>query len=137
MATEIPSTSRAGTVGGSEVAPFDFHSVKVSYEKVWAVCPFTSFAMFDYLVKESGQIYGISSWESFFRYEKATLADVGLQAPDVASPAPAHLWQRELAASVRLLRFVFSKQRTKGVHLYSVLRTVTEQHGDSSKARRS
>ncbi|MCJ1468069.1 hypothetical protein MMC07_006695 [Pseudocyphellaria aurata] len=78
---------------GSEEPSIDFESIKTAYEKVWTECPYTSFAMFDYLVKNLCQNYVVDSWESFFKSKRATLDLVGLQAADVTSPAPDYLWQ--------------------------------------------
>ena len=71
-----------------------FAQVNKAYQDVWKECPYTSFAMFNYLIKgPPGHTFGLGSWERFLRKQTIpTLETIGLTDAEVASPIPDELW---------------------------------------------
>ena len=72
-----------------------FQRTRNAYQNVWKACPYTSFAMFDYLVKEVGARYGLGTWKLFLeKSSKPTLAIAGLSIGTIGASTPDRLWSR-------------------------------------------
>ena len=90
MASTTPDTPAASGVSSDSV----FNQVSNAYRNVWRVCPYTSFAMFNYLVKDAGTLYSLGTWESFLKTSAHNLAEAGLPDEAVMSELPEDLWKK-------------------------------------------
>ena len=56
-----------------------FRQVNKVYQDVWKVCPFTTFALFHYLIeKTKDRLPNLGSWENFLKTGRTTLEAAGL-----------------------------------------------------------
>ena len=81
-----PTGSKAaGSTAGPAASGTDFATVSNTYINVWKKTPYTSFVMFDYLLKKAPAGASPSKyWETFLASQKPSLADTGLRT--VAAP---------------------------------------------------
>ncbi|KAK0509121.1 hypothetical protein JMJ35_008492 [Cladonia borealis] len=126
-------TNTASTVAGGkkatgssvEPAPSgtDFATVSNTYKQIWSVTPYTSFVMFDYLLK-TAPAGTLGNWGTFLASHKPNLAEAGLRTVAAPTDRDQALWNGKSGLCTSFTIKVATEAKVAGI-----------QYGNQTKKR--